>query len=120
MKWLWLAISVLAGTFGDLMTARGMAEHREIEDFGARGLARILRHIGTHREVIAGMVFNSLSFFSLMALLSVSEVSFAIPAGASSYVIKAALARWYLGEHLNAKRWLGAVCVAIGIALIAF
>lgn len=120
MKWLWLVISVLTSTVGDLMTAKGMSEHGEIQDFGARGLTRVIRHIGTHRLVIIGIAFDAIAFFSLMALLSVSEVSFAVPASALSYIVKTALARWYLGEHVDVRRWMGAVCVAVGIALISF
>ena len=33
MKWTWLLITISAGTFGDLMTAKGMVAHGEIEDF---------------------------------------------------------------------------------------
>lgn len=120
MTWIWLLISVTAGTFGDLMTAKGMTEHGDIEDFGAKGLARILHHIATHRLVVWGIFFDAIAFFSLMALLSIAPVSFAIPAGAGSYIIKVALARSYLGEHVNARRWWGAVFVAVGIVLISF
>ena len=118
MRWVWLTISVVAGTFGDLMTAKGMSEH-DIEDFNASGLKLILRHISTHRLVLIGIVFDAISFFALMALLSVSEVSFAVPASASSYIVKAALAGWYLKEHVTARRWWGAICVTMGIVLIA-
>jgi drug/metabolite transporter (DMT)-like permease len=119
MRWLWLTISVVAGTFGDLLTAKGMSEHG-IEDFGVGGLRRVLQHIGTHPLVLLGILFDAISFFALMALLSVSEISFAVPASASSYIVKTALAGWYLGERVNARRWWGAICVTAGIVLISF
>jgi drug/metabolite transporter (DMT)-like permease len=119
MRWVWLAISVSSGTIGDLWSAKGMAIHGEIDDFGPHGLARIMRYILTHRLLIVGIVGNAVSFFSLMALLSVSELSFAVPASAMSYILKTALARWYLSEDVTVRRWLGAACVAIGIALIS-
>jgi transporter family protein len=119
MKWTWLLISVISGTFGDLLSAKGMAIHGEIHDFGPSGLGRVLRYIVTHPLVVTGIACNAISFFSLMALLTVSELSFAVPAGAMSYVLKTALARWYLSENVTVRRWLGAICVAIGIALIS-
>ncbi len=118
MRWLWLTISVVAGTFGDLLTAKGMSEHG-IEDFGVGGLRMVLLHIGTHPVVLLGILFDAISFFSLMALLSVSEISFAVPASASSYIVKTALAGWYLGERVTMRRWWGAICVTAGIVLIS-
>jgi drug/metabolite transporter (DMT)-like permease len=118
VRWTWLAISVVFGTFGDLLTAKGMSEHG-IDDFGVGGLKGVLRHIGTHPLVVLGIVFDAFSFFSLMALLSVSEISFAVPASASSYIVKTALAGWFLGERVTLRRWWGAICVTAGIVLIS-
>jgi drug/metabolite transporter (DMT)-like permease len=119
MKWVWLAITVLSSTVGDLMSAKGMVAHGEIEHFGAERTARLLRYIVTHRLVLGGIGFNAISFFSFLALLSVVEVSFAVPATALAYILKTALAGWYLGEHVNLRRWIGAVLVAAGLVLIA-
>lgn len=119
MKWVFLTISVVFGTFGDLLTAKGMSAHG-IEGFGITGLKLILLHIGTDPVVLLGILFDAISFFALMALLSVSEISFAVPASASSYIVKTAVAGWFLGERVDARRWWGAVCVTAGIVLISF
>ena len=119
MRWLWLAITVVSGTAGDLVSAKGMIAHGEIEHFGARRVVRLLRYIATHHLVITGIAFNAVSFVSFVALLSTAELSFAVPATGVSYVLKTALAEWYLDEHVTARRWLGAACVALGVVLIA-
>lgn len=119
MTWVWLLISITASAFGDLLSAKGMAKHGDIQDFGARGLTRILHYMATHRLVVLGISCNAISFFTLMALLSVAPVSFAVPASAGSYIVKLALARSYLGEHVMARRWWGAFCVLAGIVLIS-
>lgn len=118
MRWLFLAISVVFGTFGDMLTAKGMSSHG-IENFGVTGLSQVLLHIGTDGLVLLGILFDAISFFALMALLSVSEISFAIPASASSNIVKTALAEWYLGERVDVRRWWGAICVTAGIVLIS-
>lgn len=119
MKWLWVAVTVISGTIGDVLCARGMAMHGEADDFGPSGIARIVRYIVTHRIVLAGIAGDAISFFSFLALLSVTELNFAVPATALSYVFKTALAKWLLREHVNAGRWAGAVLVAIGVVLIS-
>jgi uncharacterized membrane protein len=119
VKWLWLAVTVLSGTAGDLVSAKGMAAHGEVEHFGPERLARLMRYIFTHRLILAGIVANAVSFFSFMALLSMADLSFAVPATAAGYILKTALAEWYLGERVTARRWTGAILVALGVFLIA-
>jgi uncharacterized membrane protein len=119
VKWLWLAVTIASGTAGDLISAKGMIAHGEIEHFGARRMARLVRYIATHRLIVTGIACNALSFISFLALLSVAELSFAVPASAIGYIVKTALAEWYLGERVTPRRWLGAACVAVGVILIA-
>jgi uncharacterized membrane protein len=120
VKWFWVVMCVLSGTFGDLWSAQGMQEHGEIQNFRLHGLARILRFIATHKVVLTGIGANAVSFISLLALLSVAPLSFAVPATALSYILKTLLARPMLGEHVTPRRWMGVVLVSIGIVLISF
>ncbi|HEX3682774.1 MAG TPA: EamA family transporter [Bryobacteraceae bacterium] len=119
MKWLWVAVTVISGTIGDVLCARGMAMHAELEDFRPQGIARILRYIVTHKLVLAGIAGDAISFFSFLALLSLTELNFAVPATALSYIFKTALARWYLREYVSWGRWAGALLVAFGIVLVS-
>jgi len=61
----------------------------------------------------------AVSFFAFMALLSVSDLSFAVPATAATYVIETILAKFLLKEHVGMCRWAGASLVAGGVALLA-
>jgi bacterial/archaeal transporter family protein len=120
MKWVWVAVTVISGTTGDLLCAKGMAIYGDIEDFGAHSITQILRHMTTHPLVVAGITSNAVSFFSFLALLSVAELNFAVPATALNYILKTVLAASYLGESVLAHRWLGSVLVMVGIVLISF
>jgi bacterial/archaeal transporter family protein len=117
MNWVLVVISVVSGTVGDLFSAKGMALGGEINDFGPRGLARLLRYVVTHPLVIIGMLSNAIAFFSFLALLSIADVTFAVPALALSYIFKTVLAKLYLGEYVTPRRWAGAALVAIGVVL---
>ena len=120
MTWAYLLINITAGTIGDLLTAKGMSMGGELNDFGPRGIAHLLRYIFTYRLVLIGTISNAICFCSFMALLSVADVSLVVPATASSYVLKAILAKWYLGENVTWRRWAGASLVTLGVALIWF
>jgi len=60
----------------------------------------------------------SMGFFSLLALLFWADVSFVIPATASTYVVGGLGARFPLGERLSPARWAGIVLVSVGVALV--
>ena len=119
MKWVWVAVVVIASTFGDVSNAKGMAERGEIDDFHPGTMIRVLRYIVTHRTVLMGIASNAISYVALLALLSVAPLSFAVPATALSYVLETVIAKWYLHEAVTAKRWLGVMLVVSGIIFIA-
>src|SRR5581483_11371712 len=98
MNWLFVILTVVGTTIGDIFSAKGMALGGEIRDFGPSGIARIFRYIVTERYVIIGVVANALSFGSFLALLSVAQLSFAVPATSLAYILKVAIAKWYLNE----------------------
>ncbi len=120
MRWIFVVLTVLAGTVGDVFSAKGMASGGELRDFGPAGIARILRYIVSERYVIIGIIGNAVAFGSFLALLSVSELSFAVPATSLAYIMKVGIAKWYLHERVTWHRWAGAVLVAIGVTMIVF
>ncbi len=119
MRWILVALIVGPGTVGDLLTTAGMKRHGEVNDFSVRGLARLLGQLSRNLYIIIGIVAMAISFFALMALLSITSLSFAIPATASSYLVETALAKYLLKEEVGWKRWAGASLVAIGVMLVS-
>ena len=63
--------------------------------------------------------FMAISFFAFMKLLSIADLSFAVPVTAASVVLETVLARLVLKEKVTPLRWAGAFCVACGVALLA-
>jgi drug/metabolite transporter (DMT)-like permease len=73
-----------------------------------------------HRgPLLLAVFFMAISFFAFMKLLSVADLSFAVPVTAASVVIETILAKLVLKEHVSPLRWAGAISVAIGVALLA-
>ena len=83
------------------------------------GSAWMVRRAAVNPYVIAGIAAMAVSFFALLSLLSIANVSFAVPATAASYLIEILLARWLLHEPVDWKRWTGATMVACGVFLLA-
>lgn len=119
MTWLWVFVVVLGTTFGDLWTAKGMYQMGEVDASHATAARRMLHYIFTRRLVLGGIAANAMSYGALLALLSLAPLSFAVPVTALSYVVKTIVARWYLGEHVTAMRWVGVLFVTCGIICVA-
>jgi drug/metabolite transporter (DMT)-like permease len=119
MKWLLVALMVGATTAGEVLQAAGMRRHGEIHDFRLGAIGRALAVLARNRFVIGAAVCMAISFFAFMKLLSVSELSFAVPVSAVSYVMETVLAKYVLKERVSGLRWAGAVLVIGGVVLVS-
>lgn len=119
MTWIYVAIIVLSTTVGEVMQAMGMRAHGEIRDFRPNALGRAVATLARNRFVIASVVAMAVSFFAYMALLTVAELSFAVPVTAVTYVLETVLAKYILKERVTGLRWAGAGLVVCGVALVS-
>src|SRR5215471_3502538 len=119
MKWLLIGVIVAATTIGEVLQAMGMRHHGEIHDFRPGAIGRAMALLARNRFIIGGILAMAVSFFAYMGLLTISDLSFAVPATAVTYVLETALAKWVLKEHVNGLRWAGALLVICGVALVA-
>jgi len=119
--WGGIAAVVIASTIGDVLQSRAM---KEIGDLGlarkSYGLWGVVRRVITHARFMIGLCFMAVAFFSLLITLSWGDVSVVGPATASlTFIANALAARIYLGEHVDRRRWIAALFVAGGVALLA-
>jgi uncharacterized membrane protein len=119
MKWILIAIIVVATTIGEVSQAAGMRRHGEIRDFRPGAVGRAMALLARNRFIIVSVLAMAVSFFAYMGLLTVSELSFAVPATAVTYVLETVLAKYVLKERVNALRWVGAALVICGVALVS-
>ena len=119
MKWAWIAVIVAATTVGEVLQAMGMRRHGEIRDFRPGAIGRALALLARNRFVIGGVIAMAVSFFAYMGLLTIADLSFAVPATAITYVLETVLAKHLLKEHVNGLRWAGAALVICGVALVS-
>jgi drug/metabolite transporter (DMT)-like permease len=119
VKWLLISISVVATAAGEVLQALGMRHHGEIRDFRPGALGRALALLARNRYVIAAVLTMAASFFAFLKLLSIADLSFAVPASAATYVLETLLARFILRERVDWLRWAGAALVIGGVILVS-
>jgi len=119
--WGGIGAVVMASTVGDVLQSRAM---KEIGDLGLmrkeHGLFGVIRRVISNPRFLLGLAFMAIGFFSLLITLSWGDVSIVGPAAASlTFIANALVARAYLQENLDRRRWLAAIFVAGGVALLA-
>ena len=118
--WGGIATVVIASTVGDVLQSRAM---KEVGDLGlvrkSDGLLAVTRRVVTNGRFMLGLAFMALGFFCLLITLSWGDVSIVGPASASlTFLANALVAHIYLKENVDRRRWMAALCVAVGVALL--
>jgi drug/metabolite transporter (DMT)-like permease len=111
---------VLTATAGDILLASAMRAVGDLDDIKAQsGLRGAIWAVLREGRFVAGVAFMALSFFSLLFSLSHADVSLIAPAaGSLTFVTNAVAAKWLLHENVDRRRWLAALFVCCGVALL--
>lgn len=115
---IFLFMIVAAGTGGELCVSRAMKTVGEVHDFRPAALARFVWRAIRVGWMWVGIAMMALAFFSLLAMLSMENVSFVVPVTALSYAAGAFGALIFLRERISVQRWLGVLLVCVGVTLV--
>ena len=115
-----IAAIVLTATAGDVFIASAMRGVGDLDEIKAtRGFHGAIWAVVSEGRFLAGFVCMALSFFSLLYSLSHADVSLIAPAaGSLTFVTNAVAAKYVLHENVDRRRWLAAVFVCCGVALL--
>lgn len=120
MTWLLVSIVIISTVVTDLLQSHEMKRQGEVESINASSLKSLFLRLFQHWKLGVSIIGLAISFFALLALLQIADLSFAVPATAGgSIAVETVLAKFILKERINGKRWAGALLVAIGVALVA-
>ncbi len=119
----WTTIVAVASTAvaGDCLTAGAMRRIGDLDAIRAHsGLPGAIKAVVSSPMFLLGVLSMALSFFTLLFTLSRVDVSLAAPASASlTFIGNAAAAKLFLHENVDRRRWLAALFVCVGVALLA-
>jgi len=119
--WCAIGVVVFASVVGDVLLARAMKQVGDVHALMRRsGLWSVVISVLSHPNFLFGVLAMALAFFSLLFALSWGDVSLVAPAAASlTFVGNAFAAKIFLHEKVDRRRWIAAVLVAGGVALLA-
>lgn len=107
-----------AGTGGELCISRAMKSVGEVKDFHPAALVRVFARALRISWMWVGVSLMATAFFSLLAVLSMENVSLVVPVTALSYAGGALGGKFFLGERVTRRRWAGVLLVCVGVALV--
>lgn len=107
-----------AGTGGELCVTRAMKAVGEVKDFRPTALLKVLVRAMRISWMWVGLSLMGIAFFALLLVLSRENVSLVVPVTALSYAAGALGGKFFLGEQVTPKRWMGLLVVCIGVAVV--
>ena len=119
--WGGILIVVFFSVVGDILIARAMKQVGDVHALLRRsGLWTVVGRILSNSNFFLGVTAMAVAFFSLLFALSWGDVSLVAPAAASlTFIGNAFAAKIFLHEKVDRRRWIAAVLVAGGVALLA-
>jgi drug/metabolite transporter (DMT)-like permease len=119
--WGGILVVVIASVVGDVLLARAMKQVGDCHAlYRQSGLWTVVGRILGNSNFFFGVTAMACAFFSLLFSLSWGDVSLVAPAAASlTFIGNAFAAKIFLHEKVDRRRWIAAVLVAAGVALLA-
>lgn len=114
-------VVVFFSVVGDVLMSRAMKQVGDVHELlKQHGLWRVVTRVLSTPSFFMGISAMAVAFFSLLFALSWGDVSLVAPAAASlTFIGNAFAAKIFLHERVDRRRWLAAVMVAAGVALLA-
>ncbi|HLZ43677.1 MAG TPA: EamA family transporter [Candidatus Sulfotelmatobacter sp.] len=119
--WSGILVVVFFSIVGDILMSRAMKRVGDLHAvWRSSGLGTVIYRIFSHPDFFLGIIAMAAAFFSLMFALSWGDVSLVAPAAASlTFIGNAFAAKMFLHEKVDRRRWIAAMLVATGVALLA-
>ena len=119
--WNGILVVVFFSVVGDILIARAMKQVGDVHAIVQRsGVWTVVGRVLSNSSFFLGVTAMAVAFFSLLFALSWGDVSLVAPAAASlTFIGNAFAAKIFLHERVDRRRWIAAVLVAGGVALLA-
>lgn len=113
---LFIAVAVIANSFGNLLLAIGMDR---MPPFPGTSIPHYVLALFTDPFVLPGAALTAIYTFAQLSLFSWADLSYVIPCTAASYVMTTILSKYVMDERVDLARWMGVVLICAGVMMVA-
>jgi len=114
-----IVIATAAAAVGQILLRKGMQVMGPLESYGLLHMGSYFLRALFQPYVILGTVLSAVFYFVMLAVLSWTGVTVAIPLTAIEYGFATVLAVTILKEAVPPLRWAGIAFVIVGVILIS-
>lgn len=109
---------IVFGTVGDLILSHTMKRFGDLSVRGVGDAFRVAGRVLASPGFLFGIACMAGAFFSLLAALSMADVSLVEPATSLSFVLNTIGAKFLLKEDVDRTRWTGTLLITLGAYLL--
>lgn len=110
-----LSLAMLCAGVGNIFLSRGMKTVGSLDSRRPVEILKFFRRAILNRNVLLGVFISCGYFFLWLAVLSMADISWALPMNGIEYLMVAFLARTFLKEKISKERWIGIALISVGI-----
>ena len=114
-----LFLAIICQTLGDVCLTKGMKSIGEVKTLNPAELLQLGFQVFTNPYIWLGIAILTIFYFLYLAALSWADLSYVLPVTAFGYTLNAALAKYFLHEHISLTRWLGTLVICCGVAIVS-
>lgn len=113
-----LALALVFAGVGNVCLAKGMQGVGPLTRWDISYLGYYFAGAVANPWIILGILSELVYFLSWLAVLSASDVSWAVPMNAVEYLVVALMAIFLLGEEISLSRWGGIFLISAGVVFM--
>ncbi len=114
-----LFFAIVCQTLGDVCLTKGMKSIGEVNTLDPVQLIQLGFQVFTNPYIWLGITILTIFYFLYLAALSWADLSYVLPVTAFGYTLNAAMAKYFLHEHISLTRWLGTLVICFGVAIVS-
>lgn len=115
-----LLIALVLEAVGVVYLSAGLKQIGEVQQISVGEIGRIIGRGAANKNILLGVLFETVFFGALLYLLSQRDVSLIWPLTSMGFVITALAAKFVLREEISWVRWVGVVCIVLGAGIITW
>ena len=113
-----IVLNDLVDTAAQLFMKKGLL-HTGIDSVNLSNIVEFAARNASSAFLWLGILVHALNFFIWIVILYKVDLSIAMPVGSFSYIFIPIFAVLFLHEHVNLVRWVGIICIILGIHFVS-
>ncbi len=115
-----LLVALVLEAVGVVFLSAGLKQIGEVREINLGEIGRLMRNGVTNRNILLGVLLETIFFIFLLVLLKQNDVSLIWPLTSLGFVLTAFSAKFFLHEEVSVARWGGVILIVIGAGLVSW